>query len=60
MLFLIHNEFVGFMVVKVTKGTKEQMFDYINEIYGSHFIAIPKKFEKFFSKFAWQTTKSGV
>lgn len=52
MLFLIYNEFVGFMVVKVTKGTKEQMFDYINEIYGSHFIPIPKKFEKFFAKFA--------
>lgn len=52
MLFLVYNEFVGIIVVKVTRGTKEQMFDYINKIYGSRFVSIPKKFERFFARLA--------
>ncbi len=52
MLFLIYNEFVGIVVVKVEKGTTEQKFDYVNKIYGSHFVAIPKKLEKVFERFA--------
>ena len=50
MLFLVYNEFVGIVVIKVTRGTKEQMFDYVNKIYGSRFVSIPKRFERLFAK----------
>lgn len=44
--YLVKNEFVGVVLVTVTKDTEENCIKYINTIYGHRFLPCPKRIEK--------------
>lgn len=50
MVFLVYNHFIGLVVVSVKKDSPEECYRYVSTIYGTHFVPLPTKFEKFFKK----------
>lgn len=48
MMFFVYNKFTGFIVVNAKKQSKIDCYNYISTIYGTHFIPVPKRIEKFF------------
>lgn len=44
--YLVNNEFVGIVLVTVSKDTEADCREYVDTIYGHHFIPCPKRIEK--------------
>lgn len=41
--YIIYNEFVGIVLVTVSKGTEADCRRYVDTIYGHHFLPCPKR-----------------
>lgn len=44
--YLVRNEFIGTVLVTVSKDTEASCRKYVDTIYGHHFIPCPKRIEK--------------
>lgn len=44
--YLVKNEYVGTVLVTVSKDTETSCREYVDTIYGHHFIPCPKRIEK--------------
>jgi hypothetical protein len=44
--YIVKNEFIGMVLVTVSKSTETDCEEYVNTIYGRHFIPCPKRLEK--------------